>query len=65
MPENVDVVIIRSHLKEDVFWPIPLVEYFFDKIEPFTQFKANRSFVCLAACITLNAEPHLHILTRN
>ena len=32
MPENVDVVVIRSHFKEDVFWAVPLVEYFFDNI---------------------------------
>jgi hypothetical protein len=65
MPQNVDVVIIRSYLKEDVFWAIPLIEYFFDEIWPFTQLKANWSFVCLAACVTLNLEAHPHILAHN
>jgi len=32
MPENIDVVVIGSQLKENVFWAVPLVEYFLDEI---------------------------------
>lgn len=62
MPENIEVLVVRSNLKEDVFWAVPLVQYFLDKMFVPIQLKANRSFVRLAASITLNVQPHLLIL---
>jgi hypothetical protein len=63
MPEDVEVLIIRPELKKDVFRAVPLVEYFLNKIFVLIQLKANWPFVCLNACITLNVQPHRHILT--
>jgi beta-phosphoglucomutase-like phosphatase (HAD superfamily) len=62
MTENVEVAVIGSQFEEDVFRAVPLVEYFLDKIFAPTHLKANWPFVCLAACITLNVDPHRHIV---
>ena len=62
MPENVEVFVVSSDLKEDMFWAVPLVEYFLDDIFVPIQLKANWPLICLAACITLNVQPHPLIL---
>ena len=62
MPENVEVIIVSSDLKENMFWTVPLVQYFFDKMFAPIQLKANWPFICLAAGITLNVQPHSPIL---
>jgi hypothetical protein len=65
MPENVKVAVIRSKLKEDVFWTVPLVEYILDTMFPLIHLKANWSFVGLAACITVNVQPHRYIVAHS
>ena len=41
MPEKVDVAVICANLEEDVFWTVPLVDYFFHEIIPLIELKAN------------------------
>jgi hypothetical protein len=62
MPKDIEVIVICPELEEDVLGAVPLVEYFLDKILTSAELKANRSFVCLAACITLDAKLHRYIL---
>jgi hypothetical protein len=62
MPENIEIFVVSSDLKKDVLWTVPLVQYFLDKMFVPIQLKANRPFICLAAGITLNVQPHPLIL---
>ena len=32
MPENIEIAVVSPELEEDVFWAVPLIEYFLDKI---------------------------------
>ena len=41
MAENVEVAIVGTELKEDVFWTVPLVQYFFYEIFAIIQAKAD------------------------
>jgi hypothetical protein len=54
MAENVEVAIVGTKLEEDVFWTVPLVQYFLYEIFAIVQSKADWPFVRFAAGIALN-----------
>ena len=45
MAENVEVAIVGTKLEEDVFWTVPLVQYFLYEIFAIIQPKADWPFV--------------------
>ena len=45
MPENVEVAIVGTNLEEDVFWTVPLVQYFLYDVFAIIQPKADWAFV--------------------
>jgi hypothetical protein len=56
---------VKAIQEEDVLRAVPLVGDFLNEIFALIQSKANWPFVCLAACVTLNMQPHLIILAHN
>jgi hypothetical protein len=65
MTENVEVVIVGTQLEEDVFWTVPLVDYFLYEIFAIPQSKANRSFLPFAPRVALNVQLHVFIVAQN
>jgi hypothetical protein len=49
MAENVEVAIVGTKLEEDVFWTVPLVQYFLYEIFAIIQSKADWPFVHFGA----------------
>ena len=62
MAKNVEVAIVCMNLEEDVFWTVPLIDYFLDKIFAITQSKTNWPFAPCAARVALNVQLHLAIV---
>jgi hypothetical protein len=60
MAENVEVAIVGTELEEDVFWTVPLVQYFLYEIFAIIQSKADWPFVRFGPGITLNLQLHFH-----
>jgi hypothetical protein len=54
--ENVDVAVVGSKLKEDVFRAVPLMDYFPYEIFAVIQAKTDWPFVCFRPRITLKNE---------
>jgi hypothetical protein len=65
MTENVEVVVVGTHLKEDVFRTVPLVDYFLDEVFAIPQSKANWPFIPYAARVALNGQLHVFIVAQN
>jgi hypothetical protein len=65
MAENVEVAIVGTKLEEDVFWTVPLVQYFLYEIFAIVQSKADWPFVRFAAGIALNVQLHPVIVAQN
>jgi hypothetical protein len=49
MAKNVEVAIVGKKLEEDVFWTVPLVQYFLYEIFAIIQSKSDWPFVRLGA----------------
>jgi hypothetical protein len=65
MTKNVDVAVVGTELEEDVFWTVPLIDYFLYEIFASTQSKANWSFVALDTRVAVNVQLHLIIVAQN
>jgi hypothetical protein len=65
MPENIEVAVIGTKLEENVFWTVPLVDYFLHEIFAFIELKANWPSVHFAACVALNMQLHPVIVAQN
>jgi len=63
--ENVEVVVVGTKLEKDVFWTVPLVDYFLNEMFAITQSEANWPFVALAARVAVNLELHPTIVAQN
>ena len=65
MTKNVEVAVVGTELEEDVFWTVPLIDYFLYEIFAITKSKANWPFVALPARVALNVQLHLIIVAQN
>jgi hypothetical protein len=65
MTENVDIAVVGTEFEEDVFWTVPLVDYFLYDIFAITQSKANWPFLALAPRVAVNVQLHLIIVAQN
>ena len=65
MADNVDVAVVGTELEKDVFWTVPLVDYFLYEIIAIAQLKTNWPLIALPARVAANAQLHLLIVSQN
>ena len=58
MTKNGQVAVVGSDLEDCVFWAVPLIDDFLDKILVVVQLKAKRPLVSRATGVTLDVQPH-------